>query len=163
MFGPHLLRTWSIDFVFPNDFDIFSPFIVTIPTCIQILAKLTPEKDSDCAISFSWWGNIRSRPPPWISKLLPRYFKLIAEHSMCHPGLPLPHGLFHVGESSENFHNAKSRGSFFVSSTSTRAPEINSSIFFFESFPYSLNFKTEKYTPFLDTYANPLSTKPLIK
>src|SRR5512135_1340716 len=114
MFGPHFFRTKSIDFVFPRDFDIFSPFIVTIPTCIQILAKLMPENASDCAISFSWCGNIKSRPPPWISKLLPRYFKLMAEHSMCHPGLPLPHGLSHTGLSFANFHKAKSTGSFFV-------------------------------------------------
>src|SRR5574337_1486287 len=134
-----------------------------MPTCIQILAKLIPENDSDWAISFSWCGNIRSRPPPWISKLLPKYLRLIAEHSMCHPGLPLPHGLSHDGSSSENFHNAKSSGSFFVSSTSTRAPDTNSSVFFLESFPYSLNFKTEKYTPFLEAYANPLSINPLIR
>src|SRR6185312_6643714 len=84
-------------------------------------------------------------------------------HSMCHPGLPLPHGLSHVGDSSENFHRAKSSGSFFVSSTSTLAPDTNSSIFFLDSFPYSANFDTEKYTPFLEVYANPFSIKPFIK
>ena len=50
-----------------------------------------------------------------MSKFSPRYFILIAEHSMCHPGLPFPQGLSHVGFMSEYFHNAKSSASFFVS------------------------------------------------
>ncbi len=106
---------------------------------------------------------MRSRPPPWISKSGPRYLRLMAEHSMCQPGLPCPHGLGHLGSSSANFHNAKSSGSFLVSSTSTLAPEINSSVFFFDSLPYSLNFDTAKYTPFLDTYAIFLSTSDFIR
>src|ERR1035438_4074130 len=32
-----------------------------------------PVSDSDCAISFSWWGKIRSTPPAWISRVSPRY------------------------------------------------------------------------------------------
>ncbi len=135
MFGPYLCSTCCTDLMFPSDFDIFSPLIVTIPTCIQIFANGFDVKDSDCAISFSWCGNIKSLPPPCMSKFSPRYLMLIAEHSMCQPGLPLPHGLSHRGASSENFHNAKSSGSFFVSSTSTREPEISSSIFFFDSLP----------------------------
>ncbi len=31
-------------------------------------------------------------PPPWISKTGPRSFSAIAEHSMCQPGRPAPHG-----------------------------------------------------------------------
>ena len=63
---------------------------------------------------------------------------------MCHPGLPLPHGLSHDGSDSENFHSAKSIGLFFSSSIDTRAPEIKSSVFFLDSFPYWVNFETEK-------------------
>ena len=70
---------------------------------------------------------------------------------MCHPGLPFPHGLSHVGSISENFHTAKSAGSFFVSSICILDPDCSSSIFFFESFPYSENFETAKYTPLFET------------
>ena len=88
-----------------------------------------------------------------MSKFSPRYFILIAEHSICHPGLPLPHGLFHTGSISENFHTAKSNGSFFDSSISILEPDCSSSIFFFDNFPYPGNFETEKYTPFFEGYA----------
>lgn len=38
-------------------------------------------------------------------------YAAIAEHSMCHPGLPSPHGEFHFGSPSLLFfHNAKSCG-----------------------------------------------------
>ena len=47
-------------------------------------------------------------------------------------------------KASENFHNAKSIGSFFSSSTATLAPETKSSVFFLDNFPYSENFETEK-------------------
>jgi hypothetical protein len=47
----------------PSDFDIFSPPKLTIPECIQWRAN-DPKAPSDCAISFSWWGKIRSEPPP---------------------------------------------------------------------------------------------------
>src|SRR3989338_226702 len=36
-------------------------------------------------------------PPAWISKPSPKYFILIAEHSICHPGRPSPHGDGHDG------------------------------------------------------------------
>ena len=106
-----------------------------MPACIQIFANCSQVKDSDCAISFSWCGKIKSLPPPCISKFFPRYLILIAEHSMCHPGLPFPHGLSQFGGSSENFHNAKSRGLSFASSTSILAPLSRSSVFFFDNFP----------------------------
>ena len=35
-------------------------------------------------------------PPPWISNSGPRYFSAMAEHSMCHPGRPRPHGESHA-------------------------------------------------------------------
>ena len=58
--------------------------------CASRPARTRGRAPSDCAISFSWCGNTRSRPPPWISKLGPRYFSAIAEHSMCQPGRPAP-------------------------------------------------------------------------
>ena len=65
-----------------------------------------------CAISFSWCGNTRSMPPPWMSKLRPSSASLIAEHSMCHPGRPRPQGLSHPGTpSGDGFHSTKSIGS----------------------------------------------------
>ena len=71
------------------------------PPCAQVL----------CAISFSWCGKIRSRPPPWMSKVSPRCVSLIAEHSMCQPGRPRPQGLSQPGWSgSDGFHSTKSAG-----------------------------------------------------
>ena len=52
-----------------------------------------PEAHSDWAISFSWWGNMRSSPPAWRSKASPRNLVAMAEHSMCQPGRPLPRGV----------------------------------------------------------------------
>ena len=65
------------------------------------------------ASSFSWWGKIRSRPPPWMSIVSPRCSAIIAEHSMCQPGRPLPHGLSQpITPSGDGFHSTKSAGSF---------------------------------------------------
>ena len=77
-----------------------------------------------------------------MSIVSPRYFFDMAEHSICHPGLPIPHGDSHAISLSSflAFHKAKSKGSSFFSSTAILAPEIRSSIFFPESFPYPLNF-----------------------
>ena len=72
-----------------------------------------------------------------MSNVSPKYFLLIAEHSICQPGLPLPQGLSQPGSLSfEGFHNIKSDASFLKSSISTLAPAINSSIFFPDNFPY---------------------------
>ncbi len=76
----------------PSDFDIFSSAVRIIPLCIQIRASGTPRAASVWAISFSWWGKIRSEPPLWISKSAPSSFSAIAEHSMCQPGRPSPQG-----------------------------------------------------------------------
>src|SRR5699024_7963366 len=101
--------------VLPTDLDIFSPSAVTNPLCIQKFANRSPAAQ-DCASSFSWCGNRRSKPPPWISKWRPKYLVAIAEHSMCQPGRPSPHGDAHAApagsESSLDFHSVKSRGSF---------------------------------------------------
>ena len=62
-----------------------------------------------CASSFSWCGKIRSRPPPWISTVVPSTSRIIAEHSICHPGRPRPHGDSHPGcASALGFHSTKS-------------------------------------------------------
>src|SRR5215510_5041277 len=73
----------------PKLLDIFSPSTCRKPLCIQVLAMTGVWKaQRDCAISFSWCGNTRSMPPPWMSKVWPRCFHDIAEHSMCQPGRP---------------------------------------------------------------------------
>ena len=105
----------------PVLFDIFSPPRFTMPFSIQKCANGLPVQDSDCAISFSWCGKIRSWPPPWMSNVSPRYFIAIAEHSMCQPGRPGPHGLSHAGSPGlAPFHSAKSSGSRFASPSSMR-------------------------------------------
>ena len=53
------------------------------------LREPRPRAASVCAASFSWWGKIRSLPPPWISNGAPSVASAIAEHSMCQPGRPL--------------------------------------------------------------------------
>ena len=56
-------------------------------------------------------------PPPWMSKLSPRCFRDIAEHSMCQPGRPaaaIPDGERQAGSPGlEGFHSTKSMGSRF--------------------------------------------------
>ena len=99
----------------PSDFDIFSPAVVIQALCIQYVANGCPAA-RDCACSFSWCGNCRSMPPPWMSNAAPRYLPAIAEHSMCQPGRPGPYGDGHAAVSGSEsffqpFHSAKSRGS----------------------------------------------------
>ncbi len=120
----------------PSDFDIFSAPMLTMPLCIQTVANGTPVTASVWAISYSWCGKIRSSPPPWMSNVWPRYSMAMAEHSMCQPGRPGPHGLGQDGSPGlAAFHSAKSRGSRFRSSTSTRAPASRSSRFLPERRP----------------------------
>lgn len=77
---------------------------------------------SACAISLSWWGNFRSTPPVWISKLSPQIAEAITEHSICHPGRPRPQGLSHHGSPGlEAFQRAKSVGRRF-SACSVNSP-----------------------------------------
>ena len=147
-FGLHLSSSDRTALTLPSDFDIFSPPTVTIPTCIHALASgAPPECASDWAISFSWWGNTRSRPPPCRSIVSPRYRRHIAEHSMCQPGLPLPQGLGQDGSPDENFQSAKSRGSRFAPSTATLAPALRLPVSLPDSLPYPARAPTEKYTP----------------
>ncbi len=91
---------------------IFSSPSSSISLCIQMEAMRPPCAPSDWAISFSWWGKMRSIPPPWTSKPWPRVASAIAEHSMCQPGRPGPQGDSHQVSSSglRPFQSAKSRG-----------------------------------------------------
>src|SRR6478736_2400727 len=107
--GRHALVIVDTRTEFPRDFDILSPLRVTQPLCTQYFAKSSP-KALAWAISFSWCGKIRSMPPPWMSKALPRYLCAIAEHSRCQPGRPRPHGVSQLGSPGlADFHMAKSR------------------------------------------------------
>ena len=67
----------------------------------------------------------------------------MAEHSMCHPGLPGPHGLSQSGPSWVLFQRAKSRGLRLSSCSSIRMPVIISPVSFPESLPYRGNDSTE--------------------
>ena len=79
---------------------------------------------SDWAISLSWCGNFKSIPPECISICELKMEPAIAEHSMCHPGRPLPHGESHDGSPGfDIFHKAKSVSLRFSGDfSSVRAP-----------------------------------------
>src|SRR5579863_633940 len=131
----------------PRDFDIFSSFTRTNPLCIHTLTKGVPQAAQDCAISFSWCGNFKSSPPPCRSKYPPSKLVDMAEHSMCQPGRPSPHGEVQEGSPGlARFHSTKSKGSSLASSTCTREPARKSSIFLPESRPYAANLRTEYMT-----------------
>jgi hypothetical protein len=72
--------------MFFADLAIFCPLICRNPPCTHVETTWWPTAPSDWAISSSWWGNLLSLPPVWMSKRSPRCFIDIAEHSMCHPG-----------------------------------------------------------------------------
>ena len=94
----------------PTDFAIFSPPMVTMPRASSG-ARTGGPPPSAWARSFSWCGNTRSLPPPWRSNPSPRMSSDIAEHSMCQPGRPLPHGESHAGSPGlAAFQSAKSIG-----------------------------------------------------
>ena len=69
----------------------------------------------------------------------------IAEHSICQPGRPSPHGDSQAASSPGfcAFHRAKSRGACFFEVISSGCI---SSIFWPESAPYDGNSATRKYT-----------------
>ena len=108
-----------------------------MPLCIQSRASGLPRAASVCAISFSWWGKIRSEPPPWISKSTPRIASAMAEHSMCQPGRPSPQGDSHQvsSPSLRAFQSAKSCGASFTSAESSPSPCCISSSGRLESLP----------------------------
>ena len=133
----------------PSDLLIFSPDVVIHPLCSQYDAKPNPAA-RDCACSFSWCGNRRSTPPPWMSKAPPRYFSAIAEHSMCHPGRPGPHGEGQAAVSGSDaffqpFQSAKSRGSRLPRGSASSAASM-SSMRWCVSSPYDGHDRTSKYT-----------------
>src|SRR4051812_23957157 len=106
------------------------------PLCSQYFANVLPVTDSLWASSFSWCGNIKSSPPPWMSKVSPRYLIDIAEHSMCQPGRPGPQGDSHVGSPGlAAFHSAKSAGLRLPLPVSSRVPASCSSTLRCESLP----------------------------
>ncbi|MNE78897.1 hypothetical protein D3C80_1753400 [compost metagenome] len=115
----------------PSDLDIFSSLMRTKPLCIHMLTKGLPLAPSDCAISFSWCGNCRSAPPPWMSKCSPSSVQLMAEHSMCQPGRPAPHFESHLLSGGSlalaDFQSTKSSGSCLASLALTRSPARRSS------------------------------------
>src|SRR3989344_3759283 len=118
----------------PRLLPILPSSMVKNAPCTQYLENgFLPVAASLWAISFGWWILFKSSPPAWISSWSPKYFILIAEHSMCQPGKPTPQGLSHsisrFSPLGENFQRAKSRGSFFWGFTSTLAPAFISSKF----------------------------------
>src|SRR5262245_26953337 len=131
----------------PSDFDIFALSSDKCSECSQNRAKGFPDRASDCAISFSWCGNVRSTPPAWMSSVSPKYFIAMQEHSMCQPGRPSPMAVSQDGSPSFfAFQRTKSRASSLsYSSTSIRAPARIPEKSLWESLPYSGNLEIEKY------------------
>ena len=116
--------------MFPTDLAIFSPPSWSIPLCIQMRVSSAPRAVRVWAASFSWWGKMRSLPPPWISNPTPSRSSAIAEHSMCQPGRPRPHGVSQAVSSPGfwAFQRAKSSGSSLRPAPSTPSPWSMSSI-----------------------------------
>ena len=56
---------------FPTDLAILEPLRFSSPWCTQNRANGRPAA-FDWASSFSWCGNTRSSPPPWMSNSAPR-------------------------------------------------------------------------------------------
>jgi hypothetical protein len=132
----------------PTDFAIFSSPNWSIPLCIHSRDSGLARAASVWAISFSWWGKIRSLPPPCTSKSTPRIPSAIAEHSMCQPGRPRPQGASQAVSSPSfcAFHSAKSCADSLRSSRRSSSSSVctMSSSLRFESFPYSGNEGTRK-------------------
>ena len=84
----------------------------------------TPRAHSLWATSLVWCTRTWSMPPVWMSKRSPRYFVAMAEHSMCQPGNPRPHGESHscwrCTPGGVSFQRAKSAGWRLASICSTR-------------------------------------------
>ena len=79
------------------------------PCRVQPVAGEGVARALGLARSFSWCGNTRSSPPPWRSKPSPRSSSDIAEHSMCQPGRPGPHGESHAARPASPPSRARSR------------------------------------------------------
>src|SRR3989344_2955342 len=142
----------------PFDFAILSPLRLRNSWWSQKRENgRLPVAHSDCAISLLWCVGIRSIPPVWISICLPKVAFIIAEHSMCQPGKPLPHGESHPIFGSD-FHRRKSVGLRLSSAEATRAPSFRPSISIFPRLPYVGNADVSKYKPSLPRYAYPFSS-----
>ena len=120
---------------FPRDLLILMPSTLMWPLCIQKLARWLLFRAILWAISFSWWGNFKSTPPPWISIFSPNKAFIMTTHSVCQPGIPIPHGDLNCSPSVVLRHKAKSRGSSFFSSISTRDPDSKSSRVLLDKIP----------------------------
>ena len=80
-----------------------------------------------------------------MSKCRPRYFMLMAEHSMCQPGRPGPQGLSHDGSPGfERFQRRSRRDDASAIEGSIRAPASSSSGSRWLSLPYSAALPTSK-------------------
>ena len=131
----------------PTLLAILASPIWSIPTCIQVRASSAPPcAQRVWAASFSWWGNTRSLPPPWTSKPTPSSSSAIAEHSMCQPGRPAPHGAGHDVSSPglAPFQSAKSSGSSLRAAPSIPSPWSMRSTSRCESDPYDGSLRTRK-------------------
>lgn len=65
-------------------------------------------------------------PPEWISIWLPKQLDAMAEHSMCQPGRPGPHGLGQLGSPGcDAFQRAKSSGDFSAALVKAPSPDIS--------------------------------------
>src|SRR3989338_2050082 len=127
----------------PTDFAIFCPLTLRNPVCSQYLTNgFLPEADSICAISASWWGEIKSLAPPCTSYCWPKNFSLMAVSSICHPGRPpLNHGSGHEGSSGFDFFQ-RQKSPLFIFLTPSSILETASSApkeVLPESLPYSGN------------------------
>ena len=77
----------------PTDFDIFSSPSRSIPLCSQRRANgWAPARLALRALVLVVREHAGRAPPPCTSKPSPRCSRAIAEHSMCQPGRPGPHG-----------------------------------------------------------------------
>lgn len=86
-----------------------SPFAWLCDTVIKYLMNLNKSLQSGFrnwryyyiltsawASSLSWWGNLRSTPPVWMSRDSPRIQLAITEHSICQPGRPCNTSCIHM-------------------------------------------------------------------
>ena len=100
---------------------------------------------SDCAISSSWWGNMLSSPPVWMSNRRRGSSSAIAEHSMCQPGKPRPTGsATQLRPSPAAFHSAKSAASRLSGLDLARRWRAQLASELPDSSPYPGNVATEK-------------------
>ena len=105
-------------------------------------------------------------PPPWMSKCSPRISRAIAEHSMCQPGRPLPHGLSQPGSPRLGGlpEREVERVALALADVDARAGASRSSIVAVRELAVAGKARTAKYTPWRSstTYAAPFATSSAI-